>query len=924
MATTQHFYDGTGNRTTFPFTFEFMKQSEIKVKVDSVLKTQLTHYNIVNTDVVFTSGNLPPSGSNNVHIYRDTDVETGAVVYAAGSSVKAADLNKNQKQLLHAVQELELVSPNSSGLVLSTGTKNDIRVNSAGNWEIVDNSIDEAKLQIHNTPATGKILKYTSNGLEWVDEAQTIPTQITVADESSDTQCFPLFTTDATGNKEPKTGSNLTFNSATGALTATSFSGPITGNVTGNVNGNVTGDITGNVTGNITGDILGTSSIASTVTAITQTASDSSTKIATTAFVKSNLGDTEKPSGLKLGSFRPNTATLNLYSDPKPHTVTKATNAVLSVADCGVGNSQTSTVSGQSQGNYISSNGKTYAWGHEAADNDGSSAKGYADDSSHLPSPIQCQLRLPAYFMRALGGDSNEAQWLTDLEGNNLGYTNLSQPKVINMYNSRALRYWLTENGILFGAGNDTYSVQGNGKTAINKYAAVPVQFYDTAGNALTGQNRPKIKMFTTSAAGDDVLNSTQYNNIALDTNGNLYSWGHNNHGQLGRGFNDGGTGATVRTKACKVNFTFNGTPIYITSEGAGDSSSYCITNTGKLYAWGYNNRGQLGLGTTNNTNVPTEVTAVPSDLKTAVDAGAKVVHVYAMGGNTTTRRALVLTDAGKVYACGRNEQYGVYLGVHSSTATTDLTTFTEVTLLTTAMNAANEKAISLWSTGGDIPTNYVITDGGDTTNYRVFSWGNNSHGQLGRDVQTAVPSDATGLGVWAPAEILFQNYGDMEQMTLGNTPVNETTGTMSAITAAGKHKFGRPLAIASNRYASTDACQVLLLDDLGQIYICGDNGGYAMNPYAEYDQDVDRDGSTHISQMFTPVWSQPEPFIAFQFMHTGATTTNSWCALGASGTVYTGGYGASAALGLGVFTSSSAGAVWESLGGFHPLAIST
>ena len=430
--------------------------------------------------------------------------------------------------------------------------------------------------------------------------------------------------------------------------------------------------------------------------------------------------------------------------------------------------------------------------------------------------------------------------------------------------------------------------------------------------------------MFTTSAAGDDVLNSTQYNNIALDTNGNLYSWGHNDQGQLGRGFNDGGTGATVRTKACKVNFTFNGTPIYIYSEGSASSSSYCITNTGKLYAWGYNNRGQLGIGSTNDTNVPTEVTAVPSDLKTAVDAGAKVVHVYTMGGNTATRRALVLTDAGKVYASGRNEQYGVYLGVHSSTATTNLTTFTEVTLLTTAMNAANEKAISLWSTGGDTPAHYVITDGGDTTNYRVFSWGNNSHGQLGRNVQTAIPSDATGLGVWAPAEILIQNYGDMEQMTANDTPVNEIANTMYHSNWTNKHKFGRPLAIASNRYHTTDACQVLLLDDLGQIYIAGDNGGFPMNPYAEYDSDVDRDSTSHISSAFHPVWSQPEPFIAFQFMHTGNTNTNSWCALGASGTVYTGGYGASAALGLGAFTSSSTGAIWENLGGFHPLAIST
>jgi len=42
---------------------------------------------------------------------------------------------------------------------------------------------------------------------------------ITVADESSDTTCFPLFVTAATGTLAPKTGSNLSFNSSTGELT---------------------------------------------------------------------------------------------------------------------------------------------------------------------------------------------------------------------------------------------------------------------------------------------------------------------------------------------------------------------------------------------------------------------------------------------------------------------------------------------------------------------------------------------------------------------------------------------------------------------------------------------------------------------------------------------------------------------------------
>tara|TARA_Y100000401_G_scaffold35299_1_gene26344 strand:+ start:14 stop:1495 length:1482 start_codon:yes stop_codon:yes gene_type:complete len=50
-------------------------------------------------------------------------------------------------------------------------------------------------------------------------------TNVTVADESSDTTCFPLFVTAATGDLPPKSGSNLSFNSSNGTLTATAFSG---------------------------------------------------------------------------------------------------------------------------------------------------------------------------------------------------------------------------------------------------------------------------------------------------------------------------------------------------------------------------------------------------------------------------------------------------------------------------------------------------------------------------------------------------------------------------------------------------------------------------------------------------------------------------------------------------------------------------
>jgi len=71
-----------------------------------------------------------------------------------------------------------------------------------------------------------------------------VPASITVADESSDQSCFPLFVTAATGSLGAKTASGLTFNSSTDVLSGT-FAGNISGNVTGNTSG-TSGSTTGN------------------------------------------------------------------------------------------------------------------------------------------------------------------------------------------------------------------------------------------------------------------------------------------------------------------------------------------------------------------------------------------------------------------------------------------------------------------------------------------------------------------------------------------------------------------------------------------------------------------------------------------------------------------------------------------------------
>ena len=109
MATTFVDYTGDGNATK-AFSFPSIKEADIKVDVDGVLKTSGNHYNITSYsttgggNVVFTSGNIPASPAA-IRIYRDTDVDSAKASFTAGSSIKAGDLNANNKQLLYAAQE---------------------------------------------------------------------------------------------------------------------------------------------------------------------------------------------------------------------------------------------------------------------------------------------------------------------------------------------------------------------------------------------------------------------------------------------------------------------------------------------------------------------------------------------------------------------------------------------------------------------------------------------------------------------------------------------------------------------------------------------------------------------------------------------------------------------------------------------------
>ena len=82
-----------------------------------------------------------------------------------------------------------------------------------------------------------------------------------------------------------------------------------------------------------------------------------------------------------------------------------------------------------------------------------------------------------------------------------------------------------------------------------------------------------------------------------LANDGSLYAWGYNNDGQLGIG------NFTSQNTLVKVKIDESISEILINN-----GSIYALTNTGLVYAWGLNNKGQLGLNHYEDTHTPTKI----------------------------------------------------------------------------------------------------------------------------------------------------------------------------------------------------------------------------------------------------------------------------------------------------------------------------
>lgn len=154
----EKFYSGNAVATAFDITFPFLASTDVQVAVGGVDKATPADYTITNNTVNFTTA--PPSGTSNIKLYRNTEIDNPRYTYQAGASVKADALNENHTQLRHKIEEVGFVTATGSGLGLTAGDKGHITVNSADNWTIDDGVITNQMLS--NDSISGTKLANTS------------------------------------------------------------------------------------------------------------------------------------------------------------------------------------------------------------------------------------------------------------------------------------------------------------------------------------------------------------------------------------------------------------------------------------------------------------------------------------------------------------------------------------------------------------------------------------------------------------------------------------------------------------------------------------------------------------------------------------------------------------------------------------------
>lgn len=194
---------------------------------------------------------------------------------------------------------------------------------------------------------------------------------------------------------------------------------------------------------------------------------------------------------------------------------------------------------------------------------------------------------------------------------------------------------------------------------------------------------------------------SGEYHNLALKTDGTIWAWGYNQWGQVGNGTNTNPYGTV------QIGITNDWQSVTV-----GMRHSIALKNNGTLWSWGLNNSGQLGNGTNTNSNIPIQI----GNFNNCQFIDAGFYHNVA-----------IKTD-GTLWAWGPNSLGQLGDG-----------TFIDQNVPIQVGNANNWQVVK----AGFNHNIAIKTDG------TLWAWGSNAYGQLG---------DGTNVGKNIPTQIGSSN----------------------------------------------------------------------------------------------------------------------------------------------------------------------
>ncbi|BDR53554.1 hypothetical protein KIM372_14610 [Bombiscardovia nodaiensis] len=413
----------------------------------------------------------------------------------------------------------------------------------------------------------------------------------------------------------------------------------------------------------------------------------------------------------------------------------------------------------------IGSDGDLYAWGRNDAGQIGD------DSTTNRLQPTKVITPNGVKFLKisagpsnsfALGSDNHWYAWGFNTSGqlgtgttsNQLKPQAISMPAGVGAYTQvspgRDHTLAIGDNGTTYAWGANNSGQLGDNTTS-NKLSPVAVQ--TPAG----------VYQFTQVSAGSG-------HSIGIGDNGQAYSWGSNQYGQLGTPAINVGSTSTVPVQVQL--------PVGVSTFKQATATadwSLAISDTGRIYTWGYNGDYELGNGTTVNQSLPAEPT-IPS--------GITFTSV-----TTNSNSALSIGSNGSIYAWGYNAS--------GQLGTGNQTTPTRPIVVNPKPGTTFTKLLSGWK--------HAIGIASDGT---IWTWGDNQYGQLG-DKQGGSPGALSltpvSAGMLYDINVTAVKFGTTPAQS-GPTP-NGTTGTWTVTSP--RNDAGGPVPVVItwtlNGVAQTD-----------------------------------------------------------------------------------------------------------------------